>query len=87
MLTLQKTEGYRIVKEWLASKGYQPFQYQEEAWQEIINGKSGLVNAPTGTGKTFSVFLGAVISFINNHPKDYQGKSKNGLILLYGAHL
>jgi ATP-dependent Lhr-like helicase len=42
-----------------------------------------LVNAPTGCGKTFSVFLGAVISFINQHPENYQTKNKNGLQLLW----
>src|SRR5690606_18138679 len=33
--------------------------------------------------KTFSVFLGAVIDFINSHPKDFQQKKKNGLQLLW----
>ena len=41
------------------------------------------MNAPTGCGKTFSVFLGAVIQFINDHPDDYQTKKKNGLQLLW----
>jgi ATP-dependent Lhr-like helicase len=54
-----------MVKEWLARKGFQPFPFQEETWQHIANMESGLVNAPTGCGKTFSVFLGAVIQFIN----------------------
>ncbi len=80
---LKKTAGYLIIKEWLASKGHQPFLFQEEAWQCIINNESGLVNAPTGCGKTFSVFLGAVIQFINANPKNYQSKSKNGLQLLW----
>ena len=57
--------------------------FQEETWQHIINGESGLVNAPTGCGKTFSVFLGAVIDFINHHPDDYKTKKKNGLQLLW----
>lgn len=48
-----------------------------------MDGKSGLVNAPTGCGKTFSVFIGALIHFINQHPKGYQSKSKNGLQLLW----
>jgi ATP-dependent Lhr-like helicase len=34
------------------------FQFQLEAWQHIINNENGVVNAPTGCGKTFSVFLG-----------------------------
>jgi len=61
----------------------QAFRFQEEAWQHIINNKSGLVNAPTGCGKTFSVFLGCLIQFINEHPENYQTKKNNGLQLLW----
>jgi ATP-dependent helicase Lhr and Lhr-like helicase len=82
-LVLKKTTGYKVIAAWLKSKGYQPFPFQEEAWQCIIEGKSGLVNAPTGTGKTFSVFLGALIQFINEHPKNYSSKTKSGLQLLW----
>lgn len=82
-MKLQNTPGYKIIKAWLAAKGYKPFAYQEDAWQKIINGASGLVNAPTGTGKTFSVFLGAVIQYINQHPGGYQAKTKNGLQLIW----
>ncbi|TCJ17770.1 ligase-associated DNA damage response DEXH box helicase [Flaviaesturariibacter flavus] len=80
---LTETPGYKLVAGWLAAKNFRPFAYQEEAWQHIIDGKSGLVNAPTGTGKTFSVFLGAVIRFINEHPDSYTSKSSNGLQLLW----
>ncbi len=82
-MQLTHTKGYLVIQQWLSSKGFQPFAYQEEAWQHIAKGKSGLVNAPTGTGKTFSVFLGAVINFINRHPKTYQSKGKNGLLLIW----
>ena len=61
----------------------QAFRFQEEAWQHIINNKSGLVNAPTGCGKTFSVFLGSLIQFINNNPDTYQKEKNNGLQLLW----
>lgn len=82
-MSLQTTIGYRVIREWLASKERAPFIFQEQSWQHIINGESGLVNAPTGCGKTFSVFLGAIINFINDHPKDYKSKAKNGLQLLW----
>ena len=72
-----------MVNGWLAAKGYKPFAYQEEAWQHIMDGRSGLVNAPTGTGKTFSVFLGSLIKYINDHPDSYQTKTKNGLQLIW----
>lgn len=81
--TLKASIGYTIIKSWLSSKGHQPFQFQEETWQHIIDGNSGLVNAPTGCGKTFSIFLGALIQFINAHPDHYQTKKKNGLQLLW----
>jgi ATP-dependent Lhr-like helicase len=80
---LYDTPGYKIVNAWFASLNMKPFAFQEEAWQHIINQRSGLVNAPTGCGKTFSVFLGAVIDFINSNADDYANKKKNGLRLLW----
>ncbi|MBO9562976.1 MAG: ligase-associated DNA damage response DEXH box helicase [Niastella sp.] len=82
-MELHDTIGYKIIQQWLADKGHRPFSFQEETWEHIIHGKSGLVNAPTGFGKTFSVFLGAVIDFINQHPNNYKTKSKSGLQLLW----
>jgi ATP-dependent helicase Lhr and Lhr-like helicase len=80
---VEKTLGYKIISKWLASKEMKPFEFQEETWQQIHVGNSGIVNAPTGFGKTFSVFLGALINFMNEHPKNYKTKSKSGLQLLW----
>ncbi len=80
---MKDSAGYTIIKEWLAAKNLHPFAYQEQAWQHICEGSSGLVNAPTGTGKTFSIFLGAVIDFINKHPNNYKTAANNGLQLLW----
>jgi ATP-dependent Lhr-like helicase len=80
---LQQMKGYRVVNEMLASKGFQPFTFQEQTWQHLLNNESGLVNAPTGCGKTYSVFLGVIIKFINQHPSNYHELSRNGLQLLW----
>ncbi|MBX2920794.1 MAG: ligase-associated DNA damage response DEXH box helicase [Chitinophagaceae bacterium] len=82
-MQLQQSKGYQVVAEWLATKDFRPFAFQEETWQHIAENKSGLVNAPTGFGKTFSVFLGCLIDFINRHPNDYTKRNKNGLQLLW----
>jgi ATP-dependent Lhr-like helicase len=82
-ILLETTKGFQIINDWLASKDLRPFQFQKQTWQHIINGQSGLVNAPTGCGKTFSVFLGAIIDFINHHPDHYKTKKKNGLQLIW----
>ncbi|MEJ7677136.1 MAG: DEAD/DEAH box helicase [Segetibacter sp.] len=82
-MKLQKTKGYAVINRWLTSKERKPFEFQEQTWEQIHLGNSGLVNAPTGFGKTFSVFLGAIINFINQHPNSYKTKKKNGLQLLW----
>ncbi|MBZ5859193.1 ligase-associated DNA damage response DEXH box helicase [Flavihumibacter profundi] len=82
-MNLHASIGYKMIRQWLSEKGFSPFAFQEETWEAIANGESGLVNAPTGFGKTFSVFLGALINFINDNPKDYAKQSKNGLQLLW----
>jgi len=77
-----KNKGRVVIVKWLASKKLKPFQFQEETWQLYVEGLSGIVNAPTGFGKTFSVFLAVLIDFINRNP-DYKSKKKNGLQLLW----
>ena len=75
--------GEVIIRNWLEINSMQPFLFQQQTWQHIQNGQSGIVNAPTGCGKTFSVFLGSLIQYINEHPKDWQTRKNNGLQLLW----
>lgn len=82
-MKLEESKGFTCITSWLAQSGRTPFLFQTQAWQHIINHESGLVNAPTGCGKTYSVFLGSVIDFINQHLEDFQTKKNNGLLLLW----
>lgn len=54
----------------MADKGNSPFKFQVDTWQKFENGYSGMVIAPTGFGKTFSVFLALLTHFLN-HPEQY----------------
>lgn len=49
------------VKMLFSSRGWSPFAFQERAWEAYLAGKSGLINAPTGVGKTWAAWLGPVI--------------------------
>ena len=80
---IQDSTGYGLLSEWMQGRSMQAFPFQEQAWQQIQLGHSGLVNAPTGCGKTYAVFLGALIRFINAHEQDYASKKNNGLQLLW----
>ena len=82
-IKLSVSPGFKTIKQWLDKQQRKPFIFQEQTWESIINSQSGLVNAPTGFGKTYSVFLGALIQFINDNPKDFLTKKNNGLQLLW----
>jgi ATP-dependent helicase Lhr and Lhr-like helicase len=60
---------------WFRSKNWKPFPFQVETWQAYLNGQSGLVNAPTGSGKTYSLVVPILLEFMQRHP-DYH-KIKN----------
>ncbi len=45
---------------WLASRGIAPFPFQRDTWDHIVAGKSGLLHATTGAGKTYAAWLGAL---------------------------
>ncbi|AMP97605.1 DNA ligase-associated DEXH box helicase [Pedobacter cryoconitis] len=64
-MILEKSTGYKKVIKWLKGKKKKPFKFQTDAWQYYAEGYSGLVNAPTGFGKTFSLFLAVVIDELN----------------------
>jgi ATP-dependent Lhr-like helicase len=65
-------------KDWFGRRGWTPFPFQLEAWDAYLNGRSGLVNAPTGSGKTYSLMMPVVLEFIRNNP-DWKKKRNNGL--------
>lgn len=67
-----ESEGYGIVHRWLGAKGFEPFTFQRETWEKFGRGYSGMVVAPTGFGKTYSVFLAVITDFLNN-PDRYNG--------------
>lgn len=61
------------ILDWFKSKNWKPLPFQTEAWKAIADGQSGLISVPTGAGKTYAAFLGAL----------FDVKPKNGLQLLY----
>ena len=38
-------------------RGWTPLTFQETVWQAYLNGESGLIQVPTGSGKTFAATL------------------------------
>ena len=63
---------------WFAKKGWTPFPFQRKTWAAYLGGTHGLVNAPTGSGKTYSLIIPILLDFIRNHPQQ-RDKQNNGL--------
>ena len=74
----KNSTGFQIIKKWMDEKDREPFGFQSETWFKFSNNYSGMVIAPTGFGKTFSVFLAVVIDYMN-YPENY----KSGMKLLW----
>ena len=51
---------------WFRQKGWQPFPFQIETWETYLAGYHGLVNAPTGSGKTYSLLLPILLEHLQN---------------------
>ncbi|MGZ5205138.1 MAG: ligase-associated DNA damage response DEXH box helicase [Caldimonas sp.] len=45
---------------WFEARGWQPFAFQREVWAAMAAGRSGLLHATTGSGKTYAVWFGAI---------------------------
>lgn len=61
-------DGLARVRAWMSRRGWRPFPFQREAWRAIAAGKDGLVHVPTGAGKTYAAYLGALASCIDRPP-------------------
>ncbi len=57
------------VAQWLAKRLLKPFDFQREAWGEIAAGRSGLLHASTGSGKTYAIWLGMLQALLDALPR------------------
>ena len=72
-----------IGKNWFQSKGWQPFEFQLDCWQKYLEGYSGLLNAPTGSGKTYALWNPCLLEHIKTYPEDYRKARKDGLKIIW----
>ncbi|WP_405399670.1 ligase-associated DNA damage response DEXH box helicase [Maribacter sp. Asnod2-G09] len=75
---VKRQELYDIAENWFQEQDWKPFKFQKDTWKAFLQGKNGLLNAPTGSGKTYALWFPIVLNYIKNNP-DYKTKHKKGL--------
>lgn len=48
------------LRAWFRGRGWTPLPFQEEAWSAYLRGESGIIQVPTGAGKTYAATLGPI---------------------------
>ena len=69
------------VNDWFAKQGWKPIAFQQETWDAYLSGRSGLIQVPTGSGKTYAAVMGPLAQMLAEIEKT--GKPLSGLQLLY----
>lgn len=69
---------YTIAEDWFREQNWKPFSFQKNTWKAFLKGKHGLLNAPTGSGKTYALWFPIVLNYIKNNP-EYKTKHNPGL--------
>jgi len=73
-----------LAEHWFEQKQWEPYDFQRETWEQMAKGKSGLLNAPTGFGKTMAVWFGVLAHYyLKAEPTLKDKRKKNKLHCLW----
>ncbi|TQI72204.1 ATP-dependent Lhr-like helicase [Gramella sp. Hel_I_59] len=75
---MKRAELIGLADYWFAGQDWKPFKFQKDTWTAYLQKKNGLLNAPTGSGKTYALWVPIVLEYIRKNP-DYKSKHKKGL--------
>ena len=64
------------IQAWFAARQWQAHEFQQTVWSAMVDGRSGLLHASTGSGKTYAVWMGALM-------RAAQTPSSSGLQVLW----
>ncbi|WP_430905366.1 DEAD/DEAH box helicase, partial [Maribacter flavus] len=68
---------FEIANSWFTKQDWKPFPLQKDTWKAFLQGKNGLLNASTGSGKTYALWYPKVLNYIKQNP-NYKSKHKKG---------
>ncbi len=60
------------IEAWFKRQGWRPLPFQRQCWRAYLQGRSGLIQVPTGAGKTYAAVMGPIASMLAE-PEPPQG--------------
>ena len=69
--------------DWYHGRDWEAFPFQIEMMEAYLSGESGILNAPTGSGKTMAMWIPILLDWTRQHPKTFKTKENNGLVALW----
>ncbi|MCH4822209.1 ligase-associated DNA damage response DEXH box helicase [Gramella lutea] len=75
---MNRAQLLNLAEYWFAENDWKPFKFQKDTWTAYLQKKNGLLNAPTGSGKTYALWVPIVLDYIKKNP-DFKTKHKKGL--------
>jgi len=67
-----------IAENWFATQSWKPFPFQKKTWKAYLKGENGILNAPTGSGKTYALWVPIVLEYLKKNP-EYKTKHEKGV--------
>jgi len=52
------------IEAWFAHRGWTPLPFQRRCWRACLTGRSGLIQVPTGSGKTYAAVMGPIAELL-----------------------
>ena len=71
------------IEAWFRLQAWTPMPFQRQCWQAYLAGESGLLQVPTGSGKTYAAVMGPIAEMLAAQAgQERQAKAAHGLQLL-----
>ena len=61
MKKLIEKDSANLIGKFFKNKNWQPLDFQIESWESYLRGESGIIEVPTGFGKTYAALMGPLL--------------------------
>ena len=70
------------IEAWFSRQGWTPMAFQRECWQSYLAGESGLLQVPTGSGKTYAAVMGPIAELLAERRTATQAPGRLHLLVI-----